>query len=179
MSVCVYPGSFDPFTLGHLDIVERAGRLFDRVVVLICNNSSKPSRFLDSDSSLEAIQATLEQKFHEPGKYSVDVLPNHFSVVDFMSKIYSEVINGQLNIIRGIRDSSDADVEMRLCEQYKWFGKSYSGRLDLEFIPLIAKPEHKALSSTLVREMTRMSTVNPTAWPVPDIVRNAILAKPQ
>lgn len=175
MSACVYPGSFDPFTLGHLDIVERAGRLFDRVVVLVCNNSSKPSRFLDLDSSLEAIQATLEQKFHASDKYSVDVLPNHFSVVDFMLKIYSEVINGQLNIIRGIRDSSDADMEIRLFEQYKWFASGYAGQI--EFIPLIAKPEHKALSSTLVREMTRMSTVNPTAWPVPDIVRNAILAK--
>lgn len=174
MSACVYPGSFDPFTLGHLDITERAGRLFDRVVVLICTNSSKKARFLHADVSCDAIKEVLLQTFSNPDKYVVDVLEDNKSVVDYM-EVHDDLFADGMNIIRGIRDASDADMEIRLFEQYKWFAGSYAGKI--EFIPLIAKPEHKALSSTLVREMTRMSTVNPTAWPVPDIVRNAILAK--
>ena len=172
MSACVYPGSFDPFTLGHLDITERAGRLFDRVIVLICTNSSKKARFLNADASCDAVKEVLLQTFSNPDKYVVDVLEDNKTVVDYMA-VHDDLFADGMN--RGIRDASDADMEIRLFEQYKWFANGCAGKI--EFIPLIAKPEHKALSSTLVREMTRMSTVNPTAWPVPDIVRNAILAK--
>ena len=110
MSACVYPGSFDPFTLGHLDITERAGRLFDRVVVLICTNSSKKARFLHVDMSCDAIKDVLLQTFRNPDKYVVDVLEDNKSVVDYMA-VHEDLFADGMNIIRGIRDASDADMD--------------------------------------------------------------------
>ena len=159
MRACVYPGSFDPFTNGHLNIVWRAGNLFDKVVVLISPNSEK-KRFTDEYVMKVAIEKTLEVTFHDPNKYQVDILRPGLSVLDYMSN-HREELDSCMNIIRGIRDGLDAMAEHRLYEQYKWF----SHEIRYEVIPLFCDPIYRSVSSSLVREMYKMRSVD--AVPVP------------
>ena len=165
---CVYPGSFDPFTNGHLDIVARAGVLFDKVVILISGNSAKSGRFIPANVMKSAIEATLLRTFNKPEKYVVGILPEDTTVPGYMIA-RADDLGGCKNIVRGIRTMEDASSEIMLSEQYSMF--SHGTRF--EFIPLIAKPQHRCISSTLVREMVKYR-VPLDEVPVPTEIANAI-----
>ena len=171
MKTCVYPGSFDPFTNGHLDIALRAGDLFDKVVILISQNPGKGERFIPAEEMREAIRASLEiegAKGRCPkAEFMVDILKPEHTVLDYMIN-HREYLDGCMNIIRGIRNATDAAEELNLFDQYKWF----SHMIRFEFIPLIAKPAHRSISSSLVREMVKY--LPPDEFPVPEPVANLI-----
>ena len=136
MKIAVFPGSFDPITLGHLDLVKRALPLFDKIIVAVGINSQKATLF-----SLEQRLAHLHEVFVEFDKVEV----SHFYglTVHFCEKV------GAQYLIRGLRNASDFDYEKTISQLNTIIGK------DLETIFLISQPEFSHISSTIVREIIK------------------------
>ena len=134
MRIAVFPGSFDPITLGHEDVVRRAAPLFDQIIVAVGINSSKKSRFSNEErlAMLEAVFADLP---------SVKVQSFSGLTADFCK----EVEAGWL--LRGVRNSSDFEYECTIAQMTKKLSTN------LETIVLFTKEEYSSISSTVVREI--------------------------
>lgn len=132
----VFAGSFDPFTVGHLDLVERAAPLFEELIVLVARNSQKKSAFEESLRMEWIRKATSHLK-----NVRVDV--HEGLTVDYMKSV------GANYLVRGIRNASDFDVEQSLSVNNK---KLYSSA---ETLLLVSAPEHLAVSSSVVRELLK------------------------
>ena len=134
MLKAIYPGSFDPVTNGHLDIIKRASAMVDTLIVGICGNPNKMS-LLSADERYELIkEATKDLK-------NVEVKEIDGMLGEFAQKIGAKVI------IRGVRDISDFINEF----QRAIINKQLTG--DVETIFLAASPENITLSSSAVREI--------------------------
>ena len=133
----IYPGSFDPPTKGHLDIIERAASMVDELIVAIGNNSEKDP-FLPVSDRLEALQ---ECTAHLP----------HVKITQFSGLLvhYASQENCRL-IIRGLRAVTDFDYEFRIGLANK------SLNPEIETIFMIAKEEFSFLASSVVREVARL-----------------------
>ena len=134
MKKCIYPGSFDPVTLGHIDIVERASKIFDSVIIGVLDNHSK-ARMFSAEQRLEFVRkATKHIK-------NVSVVFFDGLLVDFAKQKDCNII------VRGLRSTLDYEYEksMSLCNS-----KLYS---DIETIFLDTRPELAAVSSSVVREI--------------------------
>ncbi|MEU7616359.1 pantetheine-phosphate adenylyltransferase [Micromonospora rifamycinica] len=129
----VYPGSFDPFTPGHLDVVNRARGLFDEVVVLVAVNSAKHPG-LDEHQRAAAVRASLPA-----GWTSVTVAAWRGLTADYCLRRQVGVI------VRGVRNTSDLQAECRLAAMNESLG------IPTVFLP--AQPELAAMSSTAVRTL--------------------------
>ena len=136
MRIAVFPGSFDPITIGHVDILMRSLPLFDQVIVAVGENSQKKSVF-----DLEQRLSWIKTVFKGQEKISVD----HFRglTADFCKKV------GAKYLIRGLRNASDFDYEKTISQLNNIIGH------DLETVFLIAKPEYSHISSTIVREIVK------------------------
>jgi pantetheine-phosphate adenylyltransferase len=134
--IAVLPGSFDPITIGHSEIVERALPLFDKIIVAIGVNSSKKYVF-----SLEQRMQWLEMVFED--KPTVEV--QHFTglTAHFCQKVDASYM------IRGLRTASDFDYE-RIISQL-----NYTIGDGLETVFFISEPKYSHISSTIVREIIR------------------------
>ncbi|UUZ79577.1 pantetheine-phosphate adenylyltransferase [Paenibacillus sp. P26] len=127
----IYPGSFDPFTLGHLNILERGVRLFEHVDVVVARNPAKTSMF------------TPEQR-HQIIMLSTEHLADSIRVIEYPGVVADYITENQIDvIIRGIRGSTDLDYEIKL-EQYN------RKACNAETIYLTPETEHLNTSSTLV-----------------------------
>lgn len=168
MRCCVFPGSFDPFTCGHLNIVERALKIFDKVTVLVSLNPGKHSRFTEALKMVKGIEKTL-QTIGLLDKVKVDILKVNQSVLDYMSN-HREELDNCMNIIRGVRNVEDISYEMNLYGQYKYF----SHNIRFEFIPIIADPKYAYLSSSVAREAIRLGCVNEVSEMIPNDVLEII-----
>ena len=136
MNVCVFPGSFDPITSGHVDIVKRALPLFDKIIIGIGVNSQKNSLF-----TLEQRTQWIKDVFtHEP-KVAVDCFEK--LTADFCKKV------GAKWILRGLRNASDFDYEKTISQLNYIVGDG------VETIFLISQPEFSHISSTIVREIIK------------------------
>lgn len=133
MRIAVFPGSFDPFTIGHKDIVDRATKIFDKVVVAIGYNEHKPSAG-SVESRLEAIRRLYD------GDASVSVDSYTGLTVDFARGIGAEFI------VRGLREVKDFEYERNLADT----NAAISG---IETVFLVARPEYGFISSSMVREL--------------------------
>jgi pantetheine-phosphate adenylyltransferase len=135
--VAVYPGSFDPLTKGHLDIIHRACRLFDHVIVAVSNNASKKHAF----SVAERIQM-VEGSIRDLPNADVDTFSG--LLVDYLRHKKSKIL------IRGLRVVSDVDYEFQLA--------SFNRRLykDVETVFLMPDEQYTYLASSMVREVTRL-----------------------
>ncbi|NLO23168.1 MAG: pantetheine-phosphate adenylyltransferase [Fibrobacter sp.] len=130
----VYAGSFDPFTVGHHDIVKRALHLFDELILLVLPNHSKKSLF-----SIEARIRMLQAVFGQQTNIRIDTYDS--LTVDYLK-------NHQIQfLLRGIRSVGDLEKEQHL----SWNNKSINPEIDTFF--LMSAPEHLAVSSSLVREL--------------------------
>ncbi|HET7651487.1 MAG TPA: pantetheine-phosphate adenylyltransferase [Acidimicrobiales bacterium] len=136
LTTALYPGSFDPFHNGHLEIVERAARLFDRVVVAAMRNPQKGEPLFD----LEDRKAMLEE--------SLSHLPN--VEITSLSKLVVDVARevGASIIVKGLRAVSDFENELQMAQM----NQALSG-LDTLFIPTASS--HSFLASRLIREVNR------------------------
>lgn len=134
LRLAVYPGSFDPPTLGHLDVVERASKLFDRLIVAVGVNSSKQP-FLSNDERLEA----LRQSTAHLGNVEVDVFSG--LLVDYAK------LKGARAIVRGLRATADFEYEFQMA----MVNRRLAGEIETVF--LATKWEHSYLSSSIVREV--------------------------
>jgi pantetheine-phosphate adenylyltransferase len=139
-SIAVYPGSFDPVTLGHLDILSRATKLFDEVHVLVVHNPGKSARFT-SQKRMELIRQSLEE-FSSPasGKILVETLETGL-LVDYCKKV------GAAALVKGFRTSVDLDYELPMAQ----VNRDLAG-METVFIP--ADPQHGQISSSLVKQVS-------------------------
>lgn len=134
--IAVFPGSFDPITIGHVDLVKRALPLFDKVIVAIGINSQKRYLF-DLDQRLEWLHAVFE------GEPKVEV-----GKFEGLTAHYCREI-GAKYLLRGLRNASDFDYEKTISQLNHIVGAG------LETIFLISQPEYSHISSTIVREIIK------------------------
>lgn len=134
--ICLFPGSFDPLTLGHVNIIERAVSLFDKLVIGIGTNSSKQAMF-----TLEQRKDWIRNVFiNEP---RVEVQSYEGLTIDFCRKLNARYI------LRGIRYVSDFEYERAIADM------NHSLAPELETIFLTSSALHATISSTLVRDVIR------------------------
>jgi pantetheine-phosphate adenylyltransferase len=156
VKVGLFPGSFDPFHNGHLEIVERASRLFDEVVVAALRNPQKSAALFD----LEERQAMLEKATaHLP---SVRIV----SVSTLLVYVAADV--GASAIVRGLRAVSDFETEMQMAQM-----NNHLSGVETIFIPTSSK--YSFVASKLVREVARFGG-DVSAF-VPEVVADALRAK--
>ncbi len=136
MRIAVCPGSFDPVTLGHMDIVHRAARQFDRVYLCAMVNDRKGAGLLDAAQRLTLLTLAAE------GLSNVTVDSWNGWLVDYAKRV------GATAVVKGIRDAKDLDWELEMAE----YNRRADPVLALETILLPAKEEYREISSTLVRE---------------------------
>ncbi|MGI8433483.1 MAG: pantetheine-phosphate adenylyltransferase [Nocardioidaceae bacterium] len=135
MRRAVCPGSFDPLTLGHVDVVSRAARLFDEVVVAVLVNQSKQELF-SADERVEMLTEAVE---HLP---SVTVASFSGLLVDFCRE------REAVAVVKGLRAFSDFDSELQMAQM----NRALSG-VETVFVP--TSPERSYLASSLVKEVAR------------------------
>jgi pantetheine-phosphate adenylyltransferase len=138
----LYPGTFDPVTLGHLDIVKRAVKLVDRLVIGIANNPSKSQAF-----SIEERVAMMQREtapLAGDGRASITVKTFDTLLIHFAREVGARVI------IRGLRAVSDFEYEFQMV--------GMNQRLDpeIETVFLMADPRHQAIASRLVKEIAML-----------------------
>lgn len=131
---CVYPGSFDPLTNGHLDIIERAASIFPEVVVAVLHNPSKTGRF-PIEKRLELLKRACA---HLPN-VSFDCFDG--LLVDYMHKMNAGVV------LRGLRAVTDFESEFQMAQL------NHQMAPDVETLFLMTAPQHAYLSSSAVREI--------------------------
>ena len=136
MKIALFPGSFDPITIAHVDILQRALPLFDRIVVGIGLNSAKQN-FLSAEKREEMVRTIFAENTN------VDVQLYEGLTVDFCRKINAKYM------VRGIRSSSDFEYERAIAQI------NQTMMPEVETILLLSKPEYSAISSTIVRDILR------------------------
>jgi pantetheine-phosphate adenylyltransferase len=155
--VAVVPGSFDPLTKGHVDIILRSLSIFDRVVVGVLNNPSKQALFSDAERV-----ALLEQQFAPQGK-RISVVSFSGLLVEFVKSVNSRVV------IRGLRAISDFDYEAQMSLINRTLDPS------IETFFLTAREEHSYISSTIVKQVALLG--GDVTNMVPPVVAKALAAK--
>jgi pantetheine-phosphate adenylyltransferase len=138
----LYPGTFDPVTNGHLDVIGRAARLLDKLVVGIAINASKGPMFT-LEERVELVKAEIAAIATRNGMV-IEVLPFDTLLVDFARKV------GATMIVRGLRAVSDFDYEIQMA------GMNYRLAPDIETIFLMASETHQFIASRLVKEVAML-----------------------
>lgn len=137
MRIALYPGSFDPLTRGHLDIIKRTAGLFDHLVVGVIQNPNKKS-FLSLEKRKELIEKVLE---FEKIQHNISVDSFNGLMVNYAKSKNVDVI------IRGLRATSDYEYEQTLAQMNRHLYKK------LETIFLVANPKYSFISSNLIKEV--------------------------
>jgi pantetheine-phosphate adenylyltransferase len=141
MSLAVYPGSFDPITNGHLDVLRRAVAVFDRVVVAVLENPRK-TPLLPTELRVELIRAALAEGGPDLRK-RVDVATFDGLTVDFCGRV------GAVFMVRGLRAVSDFEIEMQLAHNNRILAPG------IDTVFFMTALEHGYVSSSLVKEIAR------------------------
>lgn len=136
MRIAVYPGSFDPVTLGHLDIIERSSKIFDHVIIGVLNNTSKSPLF-----SLDERVNILNDVISDFDNVSVESFNG--LLVDFLKEKNTNVI------IRGLRALTDFDLEMQMAQSNRMVAP------DIDTVFLSTSLQYSYLSSSIVKEYAR------------------------
>ncbi|MCC6295095.1 MAG: pantetheine-phosphate adenylyltransferase [Pseudomonadales bacterium] len=156
MRIVVYPGTFDPITNGHIDLVERACRLFDRVILAIASSDRKGPLF----SLRERIDLSQAALAHVD---NVEVRGFDYLLVNFVRD------SGACGVIRGLRAVSDFEYEFQLANMNRALAP------DVESIFLTPSEKLSYISSSLVREIASLrGDISPF---VPGVVANALKAR--
>ncbi len=134
MKHAVYPGSFDPFTNGHLDVVLTASKLFDKVTILLSTNSQK-KKFYSQKEMIEAIQKTMIRQ----GLKNVDVLESNLLTAEMCRKL------GATYLVRGLRNATDYAYEEDIAK--------VNNQLNPNLTTVYLRAVHDIVSSSLVREL--------------------------
>ncbi len=133
-TIAIYPGSFDPITNGHVDLIHRACKLFDKVIIAIAQNANKDS-FLSIDQRVKAVETAIEPLTN------TRVLSFDSLLVDFAREHNAQII------IRGLRAVSDFDYEFQLSGMNKRLNPA------IETLFMTPSEEFANISSSLVREI--------------------------
>ncbi|GGG20908.1 phosphopantetheine adenylyltransferase [Lysinibacillus alkalisoli] len=152
----VVPGSFDPVTLGHLDIIKRAADVFDTVYVAVLNNSSKKSLF------------TVEERIALIKEVTKDFLNVQVDASSGLLVDYAKSKNAKA-IVRGLRAVSDFEYEMQITSMNRFLDES------IETFFIMTKNQHSFLSSSIVKEVAKYGS--DVTGLVPKIVADALEEK--
>lgn len=138
MRIGLYPGTFDPVTNGHLDIIGRAMKLVDRLVVGVAQNDDKGPLF-KTDERVEMVRA-------EVARFDADIIVKPFSslLMHFAEELDANVI------VRGLRAVADFEYEFQMTAMNQRLNQ------DIETVFLMADPRHQAIASRLVKEIARL-----------------------
>lgn len=136
MKTALFPGSFDPITIAHVDILSRALPLFDKIVIGIGLNSSKQS-FLSAEKREQIVRSIFA------GQKNVEVQLYEGLTIDFCKKINAQYM------VRGVRSVADFEYEKAIAQI------NQTMMPEVETIILLSKPEYSAISSTIVRDILR------------------------
>ncbi|MBC8082439.1 MAG: pantetheine-phosphate adenylyltransferase [Hymenobacter sp.] len=136
MKIALFPGSFDPFTNGHLDVVRRGTTLFDEIIIAVGNNSSK-TRYLP----VEQMVAMIAAVFHDEPRVSVRAYKG--LTADYARE------TGARYLLRGLRNTTDFEYENTIAQANRHVNPA------LETVFLITSPTLAAISSTIIREIHR------------------------
>ena len=133
MRIAIYPGSFDPITNGHLDILERATKIFDKVIILVAINPNKKSRF-----SVEERMAMIKEAINNP-KVEVDAYEG-------LTIEYARKHNAN-HLIRGLRAVTDFDYEFQLASANDFIDES------IDTVFLMSRKEKSFINSSMIVEL--------------------------
>ncbi len=136
MRIAVCPGSFDPITIGHLDMIARAAQIFDEVIVCVAINGEKRTMFT-SEERLEMARVAVQHLPNVRASLSEGLL------ADFARE------NHACALVKGVRNGMDLDWEYQLAQ----INRDLMPQLDTLLLP--ARPSHLHISSTMVRDMIR------------------------
>jgi pantetheine-phosphate adenylyltransferase len=151
----LYPGTFDPVTLGHLDIIKRAVKLVDHLVIGVATNASKTAMFTLKER-VAMIQA--EAATQTAGRATVEVRAFDTLLVKFAEQIGASVI------IRGLRAVSDFEYEFQMVAMNQRLSS------EIETVFLMADPRHQAIASRLVKEIALLGG-DITAFTTPAVAK--------
>lgn len=133
----IFPGSFDPYTNGHHDIVMRGLDIFDEIVVGIGYNSSKKSRYFEIDKMVQKIEEVYK-----------DIPAVKVVVYNELTSSLAKKHNANF-LLRGLRNTTDFEYENTISQMNRYLNT------DLETVFLITSPQYAAVSSTIIREVHR------------------------
>ncbi len=133
----IYPGTFDPITLGHVDIIKRAAKLFDHIIVAVAENPKKKPYF------------SLKKRLEMIAETFVDLPAIKVAAFEGLTVDFARQQKAQF-ILRGLRNGTDFDFELQLV------GMNNAIFPEIETIFLTASPEYAAISATIVREIAQM-----------------------
>ncbi|MDD2309115.1 MAG: pantetheine-phosphate adenylyltransferase [Desulfuromonadaceae bacterium] len=136
--IAVYPGSFDPITYGHLDIIKRGLTIFDEIIVAVARNSQKNALFT-TDERVALIQDVLKGE----GRVSVDTFSG--LLIDYVSSREAHVI------IRGLRAISDFEYEFQIAQMNSSIGR------EIETLFMMTSLQYGYLSSSIVKEVCSLN----------------------
>lgn len=141
MRIGIYPGSFDPISFGHLDIIKRAMSIVDVLIVSVLNNKNKKCMF-SVDERIELIKQTLEDEIEDNGvRERILVESSEGLLADYAKKKRANII------IRGVRNALDYEYEANMARVNKQLNE------DLETICLVTDREYMDISSSTIREI--------------------------
>ncbi|MBL6445529.1 pantetheine-phosphate adenylyltransferase [Fulvivirga sp. 29W222] len=135
--IAIFPGSFDPFTKGHEDIVIRGLKLFDEIIIAIGHNSKKSHRYFDVNEMAALIDGTFTSYD------SIKVIVYNELTAEWAKKHRAQYL------LRGLRNTTDFEYENSISQVNKHLNK------DLESVFLITSPELAAINSSIIREVHR------------------------
>lgn len=159
MTKAIYAGSFDPFTLGHLDIVNRASLMFDEVIVALGTNTSKTSLFT-ADEKFEMIEEVLASNSND----NVKVIQfTDGLIVDLAKELNAKVM------LRGLRSVTDMEYEMNIASMNK------TQAPEIESVFLMADEKFRFVSSSLIKEIAQFD--GDVSGMVPEIVSQRMKEK--
>jgi len=154
VTTAIYPGSLDPMTFGHIDIIERSARLFDNVIVAILINAQKAPLF-SVDERIEIMREILKPRFQH-----VEVAVFHGLLVDYAKERKAQVI------VRGIRAVTDYEYEFQMALMNRRLNPS------IETVFMMPAEQYSYLSSRLVKEIAELG--GSVAGLVPEIVEERL-----
>jgi pantetheine-phosphate adenylyltransferase len=154
MRIGLYPGTFDPITFGHIDIVGRAIKLFDKLVIGVAINRDKGPLF-SLDQRVEMVEAEMEQ-FRHLGE--ITVVPYEDLLIRFAER------EGASCVVRGLRALTDFEYEFQMV------GMNQKLNDDIETVFYMADPKHQAVASRLVKEIARLGG-DVSHWVTPRVVQ--------
>lgn len=138
--VAIFPGTFDPYTMGHHDIVMRSLKIFDEVIIGIGYNSTKKNRYFEIDLMVDKIKSVYVHLS------SVKVI-----VYNELTSTLAKKHNAKF-LIRGLRNTTDFEYENTISQMNRYLNE------ELETVFLITSPEYASISSTIIREVHRYGT---------------------
>ncbi len=137
MTTAIYPGSFDPITFGHLDVMERAARLFDRLLIAVAHNDEKKPLFT-APQRMKLIADSIESHAN------VEIVSFDGLLVDFAAKAGANVV------VRGLRAVTDFEYEFQMALMNKTLSP------ELETVFLTSREAYTYLSSRVIKEVARL-----------------------